>query len=197
MNYQDINAATIDRWIEQGWEWGKPIDHETYLRALHGEWDVLLTPLKPVPHEWFGNLKGKKVLRVIDHCNVFLLVLGTYIPVSLIGVGGVLGWVLFGIVCFFAVLGIVLTAVDLERFQLPAVICHLISGWSILIGIPDLLRTMGSTGLLFLVLGGVMYSIGAVLYRIGAKKRYGHCIFHIFCLAGSFLHFWCIFRYLL
>ena len=62
MNYQDINAATIDRWIEQGWEWGKPIDHETYLRALHGEWDVLLTPLKPVPHEWFGNLKGKKVL---------------------------------------------------------------------------------------------------------------------------------------
>ncbi len=62
MNYQDINASTIDRWIEEGWEWGKPIDHETYLRALHGEWDVLLTPLKPVPHEWFGNLKGKKIL---------------------------------------------------------------------------------------------------------------------------------------
>ena len=62
MNYQDINAATIDRWIEQGWEWGKPIDHETYLLALQGEWNVLLTPLKPVPHEWFGNLKGKKVL---------------------------------------------------------------------------------------------------------------------------------------
>ena len=62
MNYQDINAATIDRWIEQGWEWGKPIDHETFVRALQGEWNVLLTPLKPVPHEWFGNLKGKKIL---------------------------------------------------------------------------------------------------------------------------------------
>ena len=62
MNYQDINAATIDRWIEEGWEWGKPLDHETYVKALHGEWDVLLTPTKPVPHAWFGELKGKKVL---------------------------------------------------------------------------------------------------------------------------------------
>ena len=62
MNYQDINASTIDRWIEEGWEWGKPIDHETFVRALQGEWNVLLTPLKPVPNEWFGNLKGKKIL---------------------------------------------------------------------------------------------------------------------------------------
>lgn len=62
MNYQDINAQTIDRWIEEGWEWGQPISHETYLKAAEGEWDMLLTPTKPVPHEWFGTLKGKKVL---------------------------------------------------------------------------------------------------------------------------------------
>lgn len=62
MNYQDINAATIDRWIEEGWAWGKPIDHGTYERALRGNWDVVLTPTKPVPHAWFGDLKGKKVL---------------------------------------------------------------------------------------------------------------------------------------
>ena len=62
MNYQDINAATIDRWIEEGWEWGIPIDHEDYLRAQRGDWDVLLTPTKPVPHAWFGSLQGKKVL---------------------------------------------------------------------------------------------------------------------------------------
>ena len=62
MNYQDINALTIDRWIEEGWEWGIPIDHETYVKALAGDWDVLLTPTKFVPHEWFGDLKGKKVL---------------------------------------------------------------------------------------------------------------------------------------
>lgn len=62
MNYREINAETIDRWIEEGWEWGKPIDHETFVRAAKGEWDVVLTPTKPVPHEWFGSVKGKKIL---------------------------------------------------------------------------------------------------------------------------------------
>ena len=62
MAYQDINADTIDRWVREGWEWGRPISHEVYERALAGEWDVLLTPTKPVPHEWLGELEGKRVL---------------------------------------------------------------------------------------------------------------------------------------
>ena len=62
MEYQDVNAAVIDRWVEQGWEWGRPISHETYEAAKKGTWDVLLTPTKPVPHEWFGELKGRKLL---------------------------------------------------------------------------------------------------------------------------------------
>ena len=62
MNYQDVNASTIDRWVEEGWEWGRPISHETYLAAVRGHWDVLLTPVKPVPHAWFGELKGKRIL---------------------------------------------------------------------------------------------------------------------------------------
>lgn len=62
MKYQDINAATIDRWIEEGWECGIPISHETYVKATEGKWDVVLTPTRPVPHEWFGSLAGKKVL---------------------------------------------------------------------------------------------------------------------------------------
>lgn len=61
MDYQKINSATIDSWCEAGWEWGKPISHETYLNALEGNWGVYLTPTKTVPHEWFGNMKGKKV----------------------------------------------------------------------------------------------------------------------------------------
>lgn len=61
-SYQDINAETIDRWCADGWEWGVPISHEAYLAAKAGSWDVLLTPNKPVPHEWFGELKGKKIL---------------------------------------------------------------------------------------------------------------------------------------
>lgn len=62
MNYQEINAAKIDSWVEKGWEWGKPVSHEVYEAAVNGKWDVLLTPTKPVPHEWFGELCGKKIL---------------------------------------------------------------------------------------------------------------------------------------
>ena len=62
MYYQDLNAETIDRWVREGWEWGRPISHETFEKAKHGEWDVFLTPTKPVPHAWFGDLRGKKVL---------------------------------------------------------------------------------------------------------------------------------------
>ena len=61
-NYADINAETIDRWVAEGWEWGRPIDHATYEKARAGEWEVYLTPTKTVPHEWFGDLRGKKVL---------------------------------------------------------------------------------------------------------------------------------------
>ena len=62
MRYQDINADTVDRWVREGWEWGRPISHETYMKALGGEWDVYLTPTKPVPHAWFGEMKGAKIL---------------------------------------------------------------------------------------------------------------------------------------
>ena len=62
MKYQDINAAVIDRWVEEGWEWGIPISHEEFVAAQNGNWNVVLTPTKPVPHAWFGDLKGKKVL---------------------------------------------------------------------------------------------------------------------------------------
>ena len=61
-SYQDINRETIDNWIEEGWEWAKSISHEEYLSALNGTWNVLLTPTVPVPHDWIGNLKNKKIL---------------------------------------------------------------------------------------------------------------------------------------
>ncbi|MGX7145332.1 class I SAM-dependent methyltransferase [Facklamia languida] len=61
-SYQDINKETIDRWVEEGWEWGKPISHEDYVKAKNGEWKVFLTPTVAVPKDWFGDLKGKKIL---------------------------------------------------------------------------------------------------------------------------------------
>ena len=62
MDYTDINASTIDRWIEEGWEWGIPISHEEYQKALAGEWEIVLTPTKPVPKSWLGQLQGKRIL---------------------------------------------------------------------------------------------------------------------------------------
>lgn len=62
MEYQEINARTIDRWVEEGWEWGRPITHEVFAAAKNGVWDVLLTPTVPVPHAWFGGLRGKRIL---------------------------------------------------------------------------------------------------------------------------------------
>ncbi|MBQ2117877.1 MAG: SAM-dependent methyltransferase, partial [Clostridia bacterium] len=62
MEYQEINAKTIDRWVEEGWEWGRPISRDVFQRAKNGDWSVLLTPTKPVPSAWFGDLTGKRVL---------------------------------------------------------------------------------------------------------------------------------------
>lgn len=165
--------------------------------SLFGVAMVQLYTISCVYHALSPQLKGKKVMRVIDHCNVYLLVLCTYLPAALLGVGGWLGWLLLGIVFVFSVLGIVFTAIDVDRYQLISVVCHLLSGWSILLGIPALLQSMGLRGLVYLALGGVMYSIGAILYGIGKTKRYRHCVFHVFCLLGTFFHFWGIYAYLL
>ena len=165
--------------------------------SLFGAAMVILYVVSCVYHALSRRTEGKKVLRVIDHCNVFLLVMCTYVPVSLLGVGGALGWALLSGVSAFAVTGIVFNAIRVDRFKVLSVVCHLASGWSILLGVPRLLETMGPRGVLFLVLGGVLYSIGAALYGVGAKKRYVHSVFHLFCLAGTFFHFWAVYIYLL
>lgn len=165
--------------------------------AVFGTAMIILYTISCIYHSLSRNLESKKVMRVIDHCNVFMLVWGTYIPVALIGVGGALGWILFGITGAFTALGITLTAIRVDKYKIPQVICHLVCGWSILAGIPQLMRSVGSQGLLFMLLGGVMYTVGSILYGLGSRVRYMHAVFHIFCLLGSFCHFWAVYMYLL
>ena len=155
------------------------------------------TPAARVTAALSRKTAGKRVLRVLDHCTVFLLVLCTYLPVSLLGVGGALGWALVGGVFVFAAAGIVFNAVSLEKFKVASVLCELGCGWSILLGLPQLLLSMGRAGVGMLALGGALYTVGAVLYGIGAKKRYMHSVFHLFCLAGTWCHFWAVYAYLL
>jgi hemolysin III len=165
--------------------------------SLFGASMIILYLMSCIYHALSPKLKGKKVLRVIDHCNVYLLVFGTYIPVALLGIGGIFGWIMFSIVLTITVIGIVFTAIDIDKYSFISVICHLLNGWSILLAIPSLIKTMGLNGILFIIMGGIMYSIGSILYWKGANKKYIHSIFHFFCLAGSLMHFFAIYLYLL
>lgn len=141
--------------------------------------------------------KAKRVFRVIDHCTIFLLIAGTYTPYTLVSLRGTLGWWIFGIIWGIATLGIVLNAVNLKKFAKLSVACYLIMGWIIVFAYQYMVQVMHPTALSLLIWGGVAYTVGAVLYAIGSKKKYFHSVFHFFCLAGTILHFFSIYLYVL
>lgn len=141
--------------------------------------------------------KAKRVFRVIDHCTIFLLIAGTYTPYTLVALRGTLGWWIFGVIWGIAVLGIVLNAVNLKKFAKLSVACYLIMGWIIVFAYQYMVQVMHPTSLSLLIWGGIAYTVGAVLYAIGSKKKYFHSVFHFFCLAGTILHFFSIYLYVL
>lgn len=165
--------------------------------TLFGATMILLYTISCIYHALSPRIIGKKVLRVIDHCNVFLLVFGTIIPIALVGMKGVCGWVYFCIVGFVTLLGIIFSAVDVDKNEKIEVVCHLVNGWSAVLLIKPLIAGVGVAGLIFIILGGVMYSIGALLYGLGSKKKYMHSVFHFFCIAGSIFHYLAIYLYVL
>lgn len=158
---------------------------------------ILLYSMSCIYHAISPRVKAKKVLRVLDHCNVFLLVFGTVIPVALLGIQGYLGWLFFFIVASVTVIGILASVIDLDRFQVLEVICHLVNGWSVLFFSKSLISNIGVIGLTMIILGGVMYTLGSILYGIGSRKRYIHSVFHFFCIAGTVFHFLAIYLYIL
>lgn len=165
--------------------------------SLFGVSMIILYVMSCIYHALPPSLEGKKVLRVIDHCNVFLLVYGTYIPMSLVGVGGKSGLALFIAITIITIIGVLLTAIKIDKTQVLQVICHLLSGWGALFFISQLKNSLGINGLILLIIGGVMYSIGSLLYAIGRKRKYMHSIFHVFCLLGTLFHFLCVYLFLL
>lgn len=165
--------------------------------AIFGTTMITLYMISSIYHAMSPKISGKKVLRILDHCNVYMLVFGTYFPISLLGICGVKSIILLCFVGLVTLVGIVLTCIDIDKFQVASVVCHLLNGWSALVGITDLYRNTGSYGVLFLVMGGVMYSIGAILYGIGSHVRYMHSVFHFFCIFGTICHFICVYLYIL
>ena len=132
---------------------------------------------------------AKRVFRVIDHCSVFLLIAGTYTPYALVSLHGALGWTVFGVIWGLTALGIVFNAIDVDRFENVSAVINLVMGWMVVFTARYLTASIGSTGMKLLIIGGVVYSLGAILYGLGDKIRYTHSIFHFFVLGGSILHF--------
>src|SRR5574344_3013208 len=132
--------------------------------AIYGSCMILLYVISCIYEGLSPKLGGKKVLSVIDHCNVFLLEAGTFTPICLALLGGKLGWVTFGVIWGITTVAIVFNAIDVDKYQLVSVICNLVIGWSALIIYKPLELAMGNAGLYLLIAGGVSYSIGAFLY---------------------------------
>ena len=141
--------------------------------------------------------KAKRVFRVIDHCTIFLLIAGTYTPYTLVSLRGSVGWWVFGVIWATAIVGIVLNAVSLKKFSKISVALYLIMGWMIIIAYQPMVQAIPSGGMKLLVWGGIAYTLGAILYGIGSRKKYFHSIFHFFCLIGTVLHFLSIYLYVM
>ena len=128
------------------------------------------------------------VFRSIDHCTIFLLIAGTYTPITLVCLGGAQGWAMFGVVWAAALAGIILNAISVERFKVFSMICYLAMGWVVVFAMGTLWTNLSGTGFWCLLAGGVLYTVGAVLYGFGKRVPYMHSVFHLFVLAGSVLH---------
>ena len=170
--------------------------------AIFGVTMIILFTMSSIYHGLRPNLMAKKVFQVIDHCAIFILISGTYTPIVLCTLreaNPALGWTYFGIVWAVAIFGIALNAVDLKKYSTFSLICYLALGWFIIFNIKTVALGIGLGGMVLLAGGGIAYTIGAVLYAIGKKKkiRYVHSVFHIFVDIGSLLHFLCILLYVL
>lgn len=156
---------------------------------------IVLYVISCIYHSLSFRIKGKKVLRILDHCNIQLMVAGTYTPICLSMLGGTLGWVMFGIVWAVTIVAVVFNCLNVEKYKVVSIVCNLLLGWAALFIIKPLIAACPSTGLSLLIWGGVVYSIGAILYGLGHKVRYMHSVFHFFVIGGSLLHYLMIFFY--
>ncbi len=156
---------------------------------------VVLYTMSSIYHGLKPHRKAKKVFQIIDHCSIFLLIAGTYTPFCLCTLREyniITGWTIFGIIWAMAILGVVLNAIDLQRYKVFSMICYLVMGWLIIVKINIVANSLGIGGFLLLLLGGIVYTIGAIAYGLGGKRKWMHSIFHIACFIGSLLHFLCI-----
>lgn len=167
--------------------------------AIYGASVVALFTMSSVYHG-VKPVLAKKVLQVLDHCTIYFMIAGTYTPITLSllrKTHPVTAWVVFGVVWGIAALAITLNAIDLKKYSVFSMICYIGMGWCIILTIVPVYKALTFWGFTWLLGGGILYTIGAVLFGIGAKVRYIHSVFHIFVVLASVMHFFCIFFYVI
>lgn len=159
---------------------------------------IILYTMSSIYHGLSPKLKAKKIFQIFDHCAIFLLIAGSYTPFCLCTLRNYdikLGWTIFAIIWITAIFGIIINSIDIKKYKLISMICYLLMGWCIIFKISILPHLLTNIGFFLLLAGGIVYSIGAILYGIGKKRKYIHSIFHIFIFLGSLLHFLCVLFY--
>jgi hemolysin III len=139
--------------------------------------------------------RAKCLFRVLDHIAIYLLIAGTYTPFTLGVLRGPWGWTLFGLVWGLALVGILLKAFAGVRFEVLSVLLYLVMGWLCLIAAGPMLALVPSWGIIWLLAGGVAYTIGVVFYAIDHRVYYSHFVWHLFVVAGTACHFVAVLGY--
>jgi len=139
--------------------------------------------------------KIKITFQKIDHSAIYLLIAGTYTPFTLVVLRGSWGWILFGVTWGLAAFGMLQELVLKTKRRILSVVIYLVMGWIVVIAIRPLMEAMPARGIVWLVTGGMFYTVGVVFYVLDKRIPYGHGIFHLFVLAGSISHYIAIYRY--
>ena len=159
--------------------------------AVFGACMILLYTVSSIYHGLSPRTKAKRVLRVLDHCAIYFLIAGTYTPYCLCAIREVdprLGQAYFALIWGLAMLGTTLCVLDMHRFRAVSMILYLSMGWCVMLSFDVLCRALAPQGIALLLAGGVVYTLGVILFGLGRFVPYMHSVFHLFVLAGSILH---------
>lgn len=153
--------------------------------ALYGFFTILLYMFSTLYHS-ITNTRAKKVFQIFDHCSIFLMILGSYIPLCLCLIRGAIGWTLFGTTTLLSIVGIVFNSIDVKKWQKLSMILYIIMGWSAVFVFGEVINKVPTRGIILLVGGGVSYTLGIIFFALD-KIKYMHYIWHLFVLMGTVL----------
>ncbi len=173
---------------------------EIFSCVIYGLSVITLYTMSSLYHFLSPKMTAKRVFRILDHCTIFFLIAGTYTPFLVMGlkIGHYTpdyALILLILIWVCAFLGITFNAINMhwKVIKLLSQVIYLIMGWSILIAIEPTIDVMGLPGFILMLIGGVFYTLGAILYGVGKSKKWMHSIFHLFVLFGTIIQFFSIF----